>query len=47
MLEIDASQFGLDAVLSQEQEGQWRPIAYASRALHPTEKERQVCGVHR
>ncbi|KAK7898384.1 hypothetical protein WMY93_019237 [Mugilogobius chulae] len=38
VLEIDASFNGLGAVLSQEQEGKVRPIAYASRALSPTER---------
>ncbi|KAK7921991.1 hypothetical protein WMY93_008893 [Mugilogobius chulae] len=35
---IDASHSGLGAVLSQEQGGQVRPVAYASRGLRPTER---------
>lgn len=38
VLEIDASQAGLGAVLSQDYEGKRRPIAFASRGLRPTEK---------
>ena len=38
ILEVDASHGGLGAVLSQEQEGKVRPIAYASRGLRPTER---------
>lgn len=38
ILEVDASQNGLGAVLSQEQEGKVRPLAYASRTLCRTEK---------
>lgn len=38
ILEVDASHIGLGAVLSQEQEGKVRPIAYASRSLSPPEK---------
>ncbi len=39
VLEVDASNLGLGAVLSQEQEGgQRRPLAYASRGLRPTER---------
>lgn len=38
VLEVDASHGGLGAVLSQEQEGKLRPIAYASRGLRPTER---------
>lgn len=38
VLEIDASQAGLGAVLSQDYEGKRRPIAFASRGLRPTER---------
>ncbi|KAL6471740.1 hypothetical protein MHYP_G00203900 [Metynnis hypsauchen] len=38
ILEIDASYQGLGAVLSQEYDGKVRPIAYASRALTPPER---------
>ena len=34
----DASSFGLGAVLMQQQEQEWRPVAYASRALTETER---------
>lgn len=39
ILEVDASLSGLGAVLSQEKEGQVRPIAYASRALSRSERK--------
>uniref|UniRef100_A0A8C6TU90 Gypsy retrotransposon integrase-like protein 1 n=1 Tax=Neogobius melanostomus TaxID=47308 RepID=A0A8C6TU90_9GOBI len=38
ILEIDASYNGLGAVLSQEDKGRVRPVAYASRGLRPTER---------
>lgn len=38
ILEVDASHGGLGAVLSQEQGGKVRPVAYASRGLRPTER---------
>ncbi|XP_049332461.1 retrovirus-related Pol polyprotein from transposon opus [Astyanax mexicanus] len=38
ILEVDASHQGLGAVLSQEQDGRVRPVAYASRSLNPNEK---------
>ena len=35
----DASSYGLGAVLTQrDQKGHWRPVAYASRAMAPTEQ---------
>lgn len=39
VLEVDASQSGLGAVLSQEQDGKIRPLAYASRTLSRAEKK--------
>uniref|UniRef100_A0A665U756 Gypsy retrotransposon integrase-like protein 1 n=1 Tax=Echeneis naucrates TaxID=173247 RepID=A0A665U756_ECHNA len=41
ILEVDASHGGLGAVLSQEQAGKVRPIAYARRGLRPTERNMQ------
>lgn len=38
ILEVDASHRGLGAVLSQEQEGKIRSIAYTSHSLRPTER---------
>ena len=38
-LSTDASSYGLGAVLRQKQnDNEWRPIAYASRAMTPTEQ---------
>ncbi len=34
----DASSFGLGAVLMQEHQEEWRPVAYASRAMSDTER---------
>ena len=37
-LSADASSHGLGAVLLQKVEGEWKPIAYASRSMSETEK---------
>ena len=37
-LSADASSYGLGAVLMQQTDEQWRPVAYASRSLTDTER---------
>lgn len=37
-ISADASSFGLRAVLLQEKEGSWKPVAYASRSMSDTER---------
>ena len=52
VLAVDANPTGLGAVLSQQQaDGEWAPVAYASRALTDTEQrysqiEREVIAIH-
>lgn len=38
VLEVDASHQGLGAVLSQDQNGKLKPVAYASRSLRGSER---------
>jgi hypothetical protein len=42
ILQTDASDLGLGAVLSQIQDGEEHPIAFASRKLSPTEKKYSI-----
>src|SRR3954469_9435627 len=37
MIECDASEGALGAILSQKQDDKWRPVAFLSKALNPTE----------
>ncbi len=36
-VETDASEHAMGEVLSQEQEGKWKPIAFLSRTMQPAE----------
>lgn len=49
-LSTDVSSYGLGAVLLQNHDDQWRPVAYASRAMSPTEQryaqiEKEALGI--
>ena len=42
-IEADASDFAIGAILSQEQlDGKWKPVAFLSHALNPTERNYEV-----
>ncbi|SJL16274.1 uncharacterized protein ARMOST_19794 [Armillaria ostoyae] len=41
-VEADASNGAVGAVLSQEQEGRWRPVAFMSKALTTTERNYEI-----
>ncbi|SJL17084.1 uncharacterized protein ARMOST_20626 [Armillaria ostoyae] len=41
-VEADASNGAVGAVLSQEQEGRWRPVAFMSKALTATERNYEI-----
>jgi reverse transcriptase-like protein len=41
-VEADASEGAVGAVLSQEQEGQWRPVAFMSHGLSETERNYEI-----
>ena len=38
MVSADASSYGIGGVLLQKRDGDWRPVAYASRSLTKTEQ---------
>ena len=41
-VETDASEHAIGGVLSQEQDGKWRPIAFLSRMMQPAEQNYEI-----
>jgi len=41
-METDASGHAIGGVLSQEQNGKWKPIAFLSRTMQPTERNYEI-----
>ena len=41
-VEIDALEHAIGEVLSQEQEGKWKPIAFLSRTMQPVERDYEI-----
>ena len=41
-VEIDALEHAIGEVLSQEQEGKWKPIAFLSRTMQPVERNYEI-----
>jgi RNase H-like domain found in reverse transcriptase/Reverse transcriptase (RNA-dependent DNA polymerase)/Integrase zinc binding domain/Chromo (CHRromatin Organisation MOdifier) domain len=41
-LECDASEYALGAVLSQHQDGKWKPAGFISKAFNPTQRNYEV-----
>jgi len=41
-VETDASGHAIGGVLSQEQEGKWKPIAFLSRTMQPAERNYEI-----
>src|SRR3954465_14747399 len=42
MIECDPSEGPVGAILSQKQEDKWRPVAFLSKALNPTERNYEI-----
>jgi len=41
-METDASDHAIGGVLSQEQDGKWKPIAFLSRTMQPAKKNYEI-----
>jgi len=41
-VETNASEHAIGRVLSQEQEGKWKPIAFLSRTMQPAERNYKI-----
>jgi len=41
-VEMDASDYAIGGVLSQEQDGKWKPIAFLSRKMQSTERNYKI-----
>jgi len=41
-VKTDASEHVIEGVLSQEQDGKWKPIAFLSRTMQPVERNYKV-----
>ena len=41
-IEIDTSEYAIGRVLSQEQDGKWKPIAFLSRIMQPAKKNYEI-----
>jgi len=41
-VEMDASEHAIGGVLSQEQEGKWKPIVFLSRTIQPAERNYEI-----
>jgi len=41
-VETDASVHAIGGVLSQEQDGKWKPIAFLSRTMQPAERNYKI-----
>ena len=41
-VEIDTSEYAIGRVLSQEQDGKWKPIAFLSRIMQPAERNYEI-----
>jgi len=41
-VEMDTSEHAIGGVLSQEQDGKWKPIAFLSRTIQPAKRNYEI-----